>query len=146
MDKWQRTFASKLESVRMHWLERFERIAEESIAPAFAEFDAFTTARGFAVTSPACDAGARLYRFCLTENAYLLVWFRLQGFEAIEAQGEVCVPGSKPRALPATRAHLPNVDLEWVREQFRVSLDRFVDAFDESSKAQAARQRQQAQV
>lgn len=134
MDKWQRSFASKLESVRMHWQERFEHVAEEAVAPVFGEFDAFTTARGFAVTSPTCDAGARHYKFGLTENAYLMLWFRLNGFEALEAHAEVVVPGENPQTFRVGLTHLSDASSEWVAEQFRGALDRFVDAFDAASR------------
>jgi hypothetical protein len=146
MDKWQRAFSGRLESVRIHWLERFEGIADVSIAPAFAEFDAFTTSRGFSVTTPACDSGARLCKFGLTENAYLLLWFRLHGFETIEAHAEVSVPGARPKGFQTARAHLNNVDTEWAREQFRAALDRFVEAFDEASRAHSARSKQQTEA
>jgi len=138
MDKWQRAFAGKLESVRMHWQERFERIAEDEVGPVFGEMDAFTTARGFSVTSPTCDTGARLYRFGLTENAYLMLYFRLHGFEAIEAQAELVVPGANPEEFLINRTHLADVNAAWVQEQFHVALDRFVDAFDAASRKQQA--------
>jgi len=139
MDKWQRMFAGKLENVRKHWLERFERTAEELIAPAFAEYDAFTTSRGFTVTAPACDAGARLYKFGLTENGYLMMWLRLRGLEQVETHVEVYVPGSNPLGQTLSRKPIAHINGEWVHEQFRTALDRFVECFDAASRAQANR-------
>ncbi len=79
-----------------------------------------------------------MFRFGLTENAYLMMWFRLHGFEAVEAHAEIVVPGSNPVAFVVHRTHLPNADAAWVHSQFCAALDRFVEAFDQASRQHAA--------
>ncbi|MCB9850495.1 MAG: hypothetical protein H6817_07285 [Phycisphaerales bacterium] len=139
MDKWQQTFLGKLEPVKKHWRERFEQIAHDWIGPSFHEFDQFTTAHGFTVSSPDCDAGTRVYKFGLTENGYLLLAFRMYGLERVEAHTEIIVPGNKPVESTTARASLADVNPEWVRQQFRAALDRFVDTFHQACKSAPAR-------
>lgn len=139
MDKWQQTFLGRLESVKKHWLNQYERIADEWIAPAFAMFDQFTTTHGFTVSSPDCDAGTRVYKFGLTENGYLLLSFRMHGLERVEAHTEIVVPGNKPVESTTARASLDDVDVDWIKQQFREALDRFVDTFHQATKSAAKR-------
>ncbi len=135
MNEWQRSFVGKLETAKKHWLSRFERMAEETLEPVLQEFAAFTGSHGFAATAPSCEAGMRLYKFGLTENGYVLLTFRLQGLESMEASAEIVVPGAGQTDIESAPCPMADVDRDWVHGRFRHALDRFVGAFAEASEA-----------
>lgn len=135
MNEWQRSFLGKLESARKHWVQRFEETLDDHVQLVYDEFADFTSANGFQTSAPACETGARIFKFGLTENGYVLVSFHLRGLDAVEATAEFFVPGAANPEPTRARTSLEDVSAEWARRQFEKALDRFVVSFTEASAA-----------
>lgn len=129
MNKWQERFSQKLGRVRNAARDQFEQAIEGSVTPVFEEFREFTTQQGFCATAPVSKTGIRTFKFAMTENAYVLVTFRVAGFEHCETQSELFVPGKEKEASTPTHVELNDMDVGWTRRIFERTLDRFVDAF-----------------
>ncbi len=135
MNDWQRSFESKLEAAKKQWTHRFEEVAGEHLEPVFCWFDDFTTTRGFGTSTPNCEPGTRLFKFELTENGYMLITFRINGLDTVEACTEVFVPGGESVEQVRVETHLCDVDQQWTRTRFEQALDRFVVAFGAAGSA-----------
>ncbi len=132
MNKWQERFSQKVEVIRNTSRDRFEEMALDQMVPVFDEFSEFAKMQSLQVTSPLAKNGIRTFKFGITENAYLLMTFRLAGLEACEANTEFCVPNHEK--LPAHRevAAFRDLNAPWTRKFFEKALDRFLDAYLES--------------
>lgn len=132
MNKWQERFAQKVEVIRGASRERFEQCALASVVPTFEQLSEFIKMQGLHATSPLAKSGIRTFKFSVTENAYLLMTFRLSGLDACEAHTEFFIPNHQK--LDATRCVVPFSDLnpEWSTTFFEHALDRFLDAYLES--------------
>jgi hypothetical protein len=128
MNEWQERFVQKLETARSAACDRFEQMADETLAPTFEEFSAFTREHYIRATAPLTKPGIRTYKFAITENAYLLMTFRHVGFEQCDAQAEFFVPGRT--ALPSTSetVGLSEFDAQSCRRAFQQALDHFLEA------------------
>lgn len=132
MNKWQERFSQKVEVIRIASRDRFEQIVLENVLPIFEEFSEFTRTRGLKATSPLPTSGMRTLKFSITENAYVLMTFRLSGLEACEAQAEFIVPNHKKEDVLQTVAAFRDVQPKWTRQFFEKALDRFMDSYLES--------------
>jgi len=132
MSKWQEKFSQKLGRVRIAARDQFERAIERSVAPVFEEFREFTTQQGFCATVPVAKNGIRTFKFAMTENAYLLINFRVAGFEHCETQAELFVPGKDKEVSTPAHVELGEMDSNWTCRVFERTLDHFVDEFVES--------------
>lgn len=137
MNDWEQTFLRKLEEGKRLWQGRFERFAQECIQPAFTSLQSFTAAHGFSAAAPETENGIRRYKFGLTENGYLLMSFRLHGFEEIEVDQEIVVPGADSTSTSTKRSRLDDANDDWVEQQFQAGLSRFVSQFVEASESSA---------
>ena len=132
MNKWQKQFSEKVDVIRIASWDRFEQIAIEDIMPVFDEFSEFTRTRGLQAMAPAPTNGMRTFKFAITENAYVLMTFRLSGLESCEANAEFCIPKGKKTEDLRDRAEMADVDPQWTRQFFENALDQFMDAYLES--------------
>jgi hypothetical protein len=132
MNDWQKRFSSKLETVRGASSDRFEETVERCVAPVFQEFHQFTAQQGFTASAPLAKPGIRTFKFSLTENAYVLMTFRLNNLENCELLSEFVIPSRGK--LPPINQHveLAEVNEAWTRRAFEQALDHFVDAFADS--------------
>ena len=132
MNNWQKKFAEKVELVRKTARTQFHELADRILAPVFEEFRGFTSAQGFCATAPVRKPDVWALKFAMTENAYLLMTFRLAGFEHCELQTDVFVPGHGKHACTPIHIELASFDEAWVRRMFELALDQFVNRFVES--------------
>ncbi len=132
MNDWQKRFAQKVELVRGTTRQQFEQLCDETITPVFEDFREFTSAQGFCATAPVKKADVHAFKFAMTENTYLLMTFRLAGFEHCELQADLFIPGDQKRACTPVHVELADLDVGWTRRMFEQSLDHFVDRFVES--------------
>lgn len=132
MNDWQSRFTQKLETVRTATRGRFETIADETLTPIFDEFSNFARKHQFRATAPLGKTGIRTYKFALTENAYVLMTFRHNGFKQCDAETAFSVPGSDKLPSLTKTAGLAEFDAAWCRQIFEQALDHFLDAVTES--------------
>ncbi len=132
MTEWQKRFAQKVDLVHESARDQFEELADGILVPTFEEFREFTSAQGFCATAPLKKPGIRAFKFAVTENAYVLMTFRLAGFEHCEMQAESFVPAREKLAATPCHVELPNFDVGWARRMFEQHLDQFMDSFLQS--------------
>lgn len=129
MNKWQDRFTQKLETVRTASRERFEKLAEEVLAPLFEEYREFTAGQGLHAAVPLAKGGIRAFKYSIGENAYVLLTFRLMGLEQVEVHIEHCVPRQPKHPPSSERVELSVLDTPWARRKFEEALDGFVDTY-----------------
>ncbi|MCH7720012.1 MAG: hypothetical protein IH988_03355 [Planctomycetes bacterium] len=129
MNNWQKNFLADLDQLKSQWQHRFEAVAENWLAPVFAEFEDFASRNGFLVTCPQSRETSRAFKFALEENAYVLCCFQQVGVGRLEARAEVFVPGQGNLQPVCEHANLGEVNESWFRRRFEEALDRFVSSF-----------------
>ena len=132
MNDWQKHFLQKVDLLRGASRDQFEQASEQIVNPLFEEFREFTSQQSLCATMPIVKPGIRSYKFALTENTYLLITFRLAGFDHCESQSEFFVPGHQKITSTPSHIELPEIDKNWVRTIFEQSLDRFIDSYVQS--------------
>ena len=132
MNKWQERFSQKIEVIRIASRDRFEQTAIENVLPVFEEFSEFIRIRGLQATAPAPTSGMRTFKFVITENAYVLMTFRMLGLESCEAKAEFLIPNDKKTETLRDHADFRDLSPKWTRQFFEMALDQFVDAYLES--------------
>ena len=132
MNEWQQKFLGKVDVLRGASRDQFEQSSEQIVTQIFEEFREFTSQQSLSATAPIIKPGIRTFKFSLTENTYLMITFRLAGFDHCEAQSEFFVPGHQKRTSTPAHVELPNLDATWVRTIFEQSLDRFIDSYVKS--------------
>lgn len=132
MNDWQQKFLGKVDVLRSASRDQFEHSSEQIVIQIFEEFREFTSQQSLTATTPIIKPGIRTFKFSMTENTYLMITFRLAGFDHCEAQSEFFVPGHQKITSSPAHVELPNLDATWVRTIFEQSLDRFIDSFVQS--------------
>ncbi len=132
MNNWQERFSQKVEVIRIASRDRFEQAAMENVLPVYEEFSEFTKTRGLKATAPAPTSGMRTFKFAITENAYMLMTFRLSGLESCEANAEFFVPNDKTTETMRDHADFRDLNSKWTRQFFEKALDEFIDAYLQS--------------
>lgn len=133
MNDWEQTFLRKLEEGKRLWQCKFEQFATDCVKPVFEQMQSFTAGQGISAVSPETEDGSRRYKFGLTENGYLLITFRLHGFEEIEIAQEIVVPGAGSPISTTKRSRLADATEAWVEQHFQAGLSRFITRFVEAS-------------
>lgn len=129
MDRWQEQFAQQMGTLCSQSSSCFSRFVEEMLEPAVELMTGFLDRWHYQVTTPACDKGRQAYRFALTEDGYLLVWFRLEGLDTLECEYEYSLPGVGRTQGVRTTGSLRAADAEWVESCFQSALSDFVTKF-----------------
>ncbi len=138
MNDWQKRFSQKVETVRNASSERFEVLANRELTLAFKEFQQFTAQQGLTASAPLTKPGIRTFKFAMTENAYVLLTFKLKGLESFELLSEFVIP-SRGKLPPINQTvDLAEVTDVWTRRAFEQALDHFVDAFVDSMDGQSS--------
>ena len=132
MTEWQTEFARKLETVRKAASDLFERFAEQTLTPQYEEFREFTAQQGLQSTAPLSKKGVRTFKFTLSENAYVLLTFHVDGLQHCKFLGEFCVPNLGKLPPSSERLVLGDIDGPQARRVFEQALDRFLDALVEA--------------
>lgn len=133
MDRWQQDFASRVSALKEHCAKEFETFAAGTLAPAFTEFEAFATRCELLASAPKGQTGVRTFRFALSEDAYVLLYFRPKGIDRIEFDYEFSVPGrGRVEGLKSTSC-VERATAEWVQSCFRMGLDELVNKYAETA-------------
>lgn len=131
MNQWQESFVKKVGAVRDESARKFERVADQVVDRVCGEFTEFAAGCEFQSSTPQSQKGLRTVKFTLTENAYVLVSFRFQGFDAVDCDYECFIPHQgRVEGLRSTVA-LHSVGREWVERCFQTALDDFVTRFSD---------------
>ena len=138
MNAWQQQFVQKMEGLREQGFRRFDAFVDEVVDPTFEAFQEFTSSCDFQASTPQHQKGQRSYRFSLTEDVYVLNFFRAKGVAEVEHEWEACVPGHGRVKGSVTTTGVVSADDAWVEACFQKALDGFVGGF--SDKKEHARQ------
>lgn len=131
MNKWQEGFVKKVEGLRDEAAKKFERVAGEVLERTYRKFADFTGRCEFQSDEPQSQKGLRTFKFALTEDAYVLIFFRLRGFDMVDCDYEWFVPTHGRVDGLRTTVGLHGVDEQWVERCFQMALDDFVSKFSE---------------
>lgn len=134
MDRWQEQFAQQMNALCSQSSTWFARLAEDLLEPAVQLMTGFLDRWHYQVTTPACEETRRAYRFSLSEDGYVLLWFRLEGFDTLECDYEYSLPGIGRVQGTRTTCSLRGADAEWVEARFQNALGTFVTKFVELGK------------
>lgn len=131
MDKWQQEFACRVGALRDQWARRFEAFANQALSACYAEYEALAQRCELQPGAPKGQTGVRTYRFALTEDAYVLLYFRPKGIDRIEFDYECCFPGVGRLEGVKSTCGVDRAGADWVQSCFRMALDDLVDKFAE---------------
>lgn len=129
MSSWQQRFAEHMDVLCSQSSVWFDHFAQNVLDPAFESLSCFLERWHFEITQPTSDNQRRVFRFALTENGYLLIWFKAEGFDSLECEYEYFLPGIGRVSGTRTVGSLREVDPAWVENCFQVALDSFVCKF-----------------
>lgn len=138
MNNWQERFAQKMNNVRSAAKSRFAGFARKTLKEVFEQFREFAGKQGLEATAPLARPDVRTFKFAMTENAYLLMTFRVADFNHCDLKAEVSMPNVETTAPFSATVEIIEADREWAQTMFERSLDAFADtcatAFSASGK------------
>jgi len=129
MNQWQQQFAQQMQALCSQSTQWFERFAREALDPAFESMSSFLAQWRFDISSPKAQADRWTFRFGLTENGYVLVWFKMDGFDTLECEYEYSLPGIGRVSGAKIQGSLREADQEWAESCFQAAMDAFVSKF-----------------
>ena len=125
MNKWQQGFATKIEGLREQWCRQFDVLATETLEPVFSEFGEFVRQWDFQASAPQTQSAVRTFKFALAEDAYVLVFFRSKGLDAVQWLYEYVVPGQGTGKSRVSETVAPDVSRGWAEDCFQTALEDF---------------------
>ena len=93
MNDWEKEFTKKMESLKEQSSGCLERFLQEDLQGAFDALSGFLAQWKFQSSNPQTQPGRRSFKFGLTEDAYVLVTFHLEGVDTLECDTEYGLPG-----------------------------------------------------
>lgn len=136
MNQWEQQFAEQMEALCAQSTSCFSHFAEHVLEPAFEAVSSFVERWHYETSTPSCEQGRRAFRFGLTEDAYVLVWFRLDGLDMLECEYEYGLPQHGRVSGVRTTGSLRSADEQWARSCFQMALSNFVTKFLEAGNRQ----------
>jgi hypothetical protein len=127
MSQWQQNFAKRVDVLRESAIKEFEGFADEVLDRTYEEYAAFTSQHDFHNSAPSHQRGTRFYKFALSEDAYVLLYFRARGIDAVEYEYECCVPGRGCAEGEKAGVALAEAGQAWVERRFQEALDDLVN-------------------
>ena len=134
MNRWQEQFAQEMNALYAQSTSRFDQFAQDVLDPVVESLAGFLEQWHYELTMPACEKGRMMFRFALTEDAYLLAWFRLEGFDSLQFEYEYSLPGQGHVAGVRTTGGLRAADADWAQSCLQMALSTFVTKFLELGK------------
>ena len=135
MNQWQDSFIKKVGALRDESARKFEHVADDVVDRVCSEFTEFAARCEFQSSTPQSQKGLRTVKFALTEDAYVLISFRFQGFDTVDCDYECFVPGQGRIEGLRSSMGLHGVDREWVERCFQTALDDFVTRSSDNFRA-----------
>jgi len=127
MNQWQQSFAKRVDALRETAVKKFEHLADEVLAGAYEEYAAFTAQHELHPSAPQPQSGTRFYKFALSEDAYVLLFFRARGLDAVECEYECSVPGKGCTNSDKVSTPVAEATRAWVERRFQTALDDLVN-------------------
>ena len=127
MSTWEERFASRMNALHHASSGNFDDLVKAEIHPAFESVKPFVTSGGFsAETKKGCE-NIRHYRFMLSKDMYIDLYFTRRGPCEVSSTFQLHDPFSKKReAVKMETIPLADVTEGWARQQFEVCLDEFL--------------------
>ncbi len=140
MNDWEKDFSKRMESLHAQSATCLERFLQEDLEAAFASFTNFLSQWKFQTSTPQTQAGRRAFKFALTEDAYVIVTFRLDGLDLVECESECSLP--MVGRVPGTRVttSLRKVDRQWGESCFQKALDALLAKLSEADLKKKSRE------
>lgn len=136
MNQWQHDFAKRVESLRDASVRKFEQFADECLNSVFREFSDFASRHEFQCSEPKPQRGVRFYKFAIAEDAYVLMYMRSRGIDAVEWEYECSVPGRGCVEGDKENRRLTDAGRAWVERCFQTALDDLVNRVSETAVAE----------
>ncbi|MCH8314397.1 MAG: hypothetical protein IIA64_00355 [Planctomycetes bacterium] len=127
MGKWEEHFATRMNALHHASSGNFDDLVQAEIMPAFEDLKSFVTSGGFtAVAMKGCDK-IRPFRFSLSKDMFIDLFFRRRGPAEVTASFQLHHPFTERReAVVLETVPLSSVTEGWARQQFQVCLDEFL--------------------
>lgn len=123
MNDWEKEFMKKMESLHTQSTNCLERFLQEDLHVAFESVSNFLSQWKFQTSTPQTQPGRRSFKFALTEEAYVLVTFHLDGVDNLECESEYGLPGTGRVSGTRCSVSLRKVDRQWGELCFQKALD-----------------------
>jgi len=129
MNEWQNRFSAKIETLRDNASQRFERFAANVLEDVHQDLVEFAARHEFQCSTPQAQNGNRTYKFALTEDGFVLIYFKVHGVAEVACSYECYLPGQGRVVTRQKSRELVEADSAWVESCFQSALDEFVDSF-----------------
>ncbi|HOB75506.1 MAG TPA: hypothetical protein PKG54_13390 [Phycisphaerae bacterium] len=136
MNQWQQSFAKRVDVLRESAIKKFETFADEVLDRTYEEYAAFTAQHDFRNIAPPHQRGTRFYKFALSEDAYVLLYFRARGIDAVESEYECSVPGHGCTEGEKVTVVLAEANPAWVERRFQTALDDLINHVSQACPAE----------
>lgn len=123
MTEWEKEFSKKMESLHEQSTTSLERFLQEDLQTAYTALSSFLSQWKFQASTPQVQAGRRSFKFALTEDAYVIVTFRLEGVDSLECESEYGLPATGRVSGTRHNSSLRKVDRQWGEACFQKALD-----------------------
>ncbi len=140
MNDWEREFSRKMESLRELSTDSLERFMQADLQTAFEGVTNFLSQWKFQTSTPQTQPGRRSFKFALTEDAYVLVTFRLEGIDSLECEWEYGIPVVGRIAGLRCSSSLRKVDRQWGDSCLQKALDGFLTKLGEADAKKKGRE------
>jgi len=127
MGNWEAQFSSRMNALHHASSGNFDDLVQAEIMPAFEDLKTFVTSGGFAATAmKGCDK-IRPFRFSLSKEMFIDLFFRRRGPAEVTASFQLHHPFTERReAVVLETVPLSSVTEGWARQQFQICLDEFL--------------------
>lgn len=126
MNQWQQSFSKRVGVLRETAVQKFEHFADDVLVGVYEEYAEFTSRHEFRSSAPQQQHGTRFYKFALSEDAYVLIFFRARGIDAVEWYYECSAPGHGCTQGQKATVPVAEASRQWVERCFQASLDELV--------------------
>jgi hypothetical protein len=131
MNEWQERFARQMNKIREQSAGRFQKFSDDVLEPVFNDLSEFVAQWDMRATEPQNQNDRRTFKFALTEDAYVLLNFRLHGVEAVECGYECWIPGIGRQPGGHAHMNLSEADRSWAESFFQACLDHLASQYSE---------------
>ncbi len=127
MSTWEKRFASRMNALHHTSSGNFEDLVKAEIQPVFDSVKPFITSGGFSAEAMKGCENIRHYRFSLSKDMYIDLYFTRKGPCEVSSTFQLHDPFAKRRdAVMMETIPLADVTEGWARQQFEVCLDEFL--------------------
>jgi hypothetical protein len=140
MNEWEKEFAKKMDSLHEQSSSCLNRFLQDDLQAAYEGMGTFLGQWKYQTSVPQTQAGRRSFKFALTEDAYVLVTFRLDGIDTLECESEYGLPGVGRSPGSRWASSLRRADRVWGENCFQKALDGFITKLAEADSKKKGRE------